>query len=87
MRRLLIEYSKILSNYAEVTECLNEYLYNTKDSFDIHPIFKEVQENLSAKQVVLRIINKCKDHPTIRVIKQHVLPNANAFSIFSYKPN
>ena len=83
---ILFEHSKILSNYAEVTECLNEYLYNTKDSFDIHPIFKEVQENLSAKQVVLRTLNKCKDHSSIRVINQHVMPNANVFQFSHTNP-
>ena len=31
------------------------------------------------EQVVSRAINKCKDHPSIRVIRQHVLPNANVF--------
>ena len=49
------------------------------DSLDIDPIFKEVQENLSVEQMVLRAINKYKGHPSIRVINKHVMPNENAF--------
>ena len=77
---ILIEDSKILSNDAEVTECFNEYFCKITDNFDIDPIFKEVQqENLSVEQMILRAINKYKDHPSIWVINQQVTSNANVF--------
>ena len=83
---ILTEDGKILLNEAEVAECFNEYFCNIMDSLDINPIFKEVQENLSVEQAVLRAINKCKDHPSNRVINKHVMPNDNAFQFSHVSP-
>ena len=83
---ILIEDGKILSNDAEVAECFNEYFCNITESLDIDPIFKEVQENLSVQQMVLRAINKDKDRPSIRVINKHVIPNENAFQFSHVNP-
>ena len=71
---------KILSNDVEVAECFNEYCCNITENLDIDPIFMEVQENLSVEPMVLRAINKYKDHPSIRVINQHVMPKSNVFN-------
>ena len=70
----------------KLLECFNQYFCNSTDSLDTDPIFKEVQENLSVKQMVLRAINKYKDHPSIRVINQHILPNANVFQFSHVNP-
>ena len=40
----LIEDDKILSNDAEVAECLKTYFTNITDSLDIAPTFREVHE-------------------------------------------
>ena len=45
-----------------------------------------MQENLSVEQMVLGAINKYKDHPSIRVINQHILPNANVFQFSHVNP-
>ena len=41
-----------------------------------------MQENLPVEQMVVRAINKYKDHPSIGVINQYVTPNANDFKFF-----
>ena len=81
-----METVKFYLNDAEVAECFNEYFCNFTDNLDIDPIFKEVQEDLSEKQMILRAINKYKDHPSIRVINQHALPNAKVFQFFYVDP-
>ena len=70
----LIENGKILSNDEEITECFNEYFTNIIDSLDIDPLFKVVHEQQTIDQMVLRAIDKYKDHPSIVVIK-HVTTN------------
>ena len=83
---ILIEDSKILSDDAEVAECFNEYFCNITNNFDIDPVFKEVQENLPLEQMVMRAINKYKDHPSIRMINKYVTPNANVFQFSHVNP-
>ena len=83
---ILIEDSKILSNDAEVAECFNEYFCNITNNFDIDPVFKEVQEYLPLEQMVMRAINKYKDHPSIRMINKYVTPNANVFQFSHVNP-
>ena len=83
---ILIQDSKIISNDAEVAGCFNKYFCNVTASFDLDPIFKEVQQNLSVEQMVLRAINKYKHHPSVRVINQHLLPNANVFQLSLVNP-
>ena len=79
---ILIEDGKTLSNDAEVAERFNEYCFNITGSLDIDHIFKEVRENLSVEQTVLRAMNKYKDRPSIRVINKHVMADKNAFQFF-----
>ena len=81
-----IESSEIRSNDAEVAECFNEYFFNVTNSLDIDPIFKKVQEKLSVKQIVFKAMNKYKDHPSIKVINQRVLPNSNVFQSSHVSP-
>ena len=72
----LIENGKILSNeFANIT-----------DNFDIDPRFKEVHEQLTIEEVVLRAIDKYKDHPSIRVINQHVTSNGNTLKFSRVSP-
>ena len=85
---ILIEDIKILSNNAEVAECFNKYFYNIKDRFETDPIFKEAEEeNLSMERMVLRAINKYKDHPSIRVINQHLTSDAKVFQFSHVNPS
>ena len=83
----LIEDGRILSNDVEVAECFNEYFCNITDSLDIDPLFKEVQEQMSVKQMVLRAINKYKYHPSVKVISQHSTSNGNSFRFSHVSPN
>ena len=83
---IVIEDGNILSNDAEVAEYLNEYFCNITDSLHIYPLFKEVQENLSVDQMVLRSIYKYKDHPSIRVINKNAMPKENAFQFSHVHP-
>ena len=83
----LIEDARILSNDVEVAECFNEYFCNFTDSLDIDPLFKEVPEQISVEQMVLRAITKYKDHTSIKVINQNVALNDNTFSFSHASPN
>ena len=83
----LIEDGRILSNDVEVAECFNEYFCNITDSLDIDPLFKELQEQMSVEQMVLRAINKYKDHPSVKVINEHVTSNGNTFRFSHVSPN
>ena len=83
----LIEDGRILSNDVEVAECFNEYFCNITDSLDIDPLFKEVPEQMSVEQMVVRAIAKYKDHPSIKVINQNVALNDNTFSFSHVSPN
>ena len=83
----LIEDDRILSNDAAVAKCFNEYFCNITDSLDIDPLFKEVPEHMSAKQMVLRAMTKYKDHPFVKVINQNVALNGNTFSFSHVSPN
>ena len=83
----LIEDGRILSNDIEVAECFNEYFSTITDSLDIGPLFKEVQEQLTVEQMVLRAITKYENHSSIKVIKQHVPPNGQSFKFSHVTPN
>ena len=88
---ILIEGDKILSRDEEVSECFNEYFSNITESLDIAPSFKEAHENMTVEltvdQMVENAVEKYKNHPSIRRIKDnchmanskfeftHVLPN------------
>jgi len=50
------------------------------NNVDIDPYFKEVPDQLIIEEMVLRAMEKYKDHPSIRVIKQHVHVNTFKFS-------
>ena len=68
----LVENGKILSTDEEIAECFSNYFKKIKDILDIDPYFKEVPNQLTIEEVVVRAIEKYKDHPSIGVIKQHV---------------
>ena len=68
-------------------ECFNEYFCNIADSLDIDPLFKEVQEQMSVKQMVLRAIDKYKDHPSAKVISQRSASNGSSFRFSHVSPN
>ena len=42
---------------------------------------------MSVKQMVLRAINKYKDHPSVKVISQHSTSNGNSFRFCHVSPN
>ena len=67
----LVENGKILSTDEEIAECFSNYFTNITDSLDIDPYFKEVPNQLKIEEMVVRAIEKYKDHPSIRVIKKH----------------
>ena len=87
----MIEGDKILLRDEEVSECFNEYFSNITELLDIAPSFKETHENmkieLTVDQMVENEVEKYKNHPSIRRIKDnchmanskfeftHVLPN------------
>ena len=90
-RIILIEGDKILSRDEDVSECFNDYFSNITDSLDIAPSFKDVHEDmavdLTVDQMVERAVEKYRNHPSIRRIREnsdrtnsnfefsHVLPN------------
>ena len=76
----LVENGKIHSTDEEITKCFSNYFTNLTDSLDIHPYFKGVPNQLTIEEMVVRAIEKYKDHPSIRVIKQHVDGIAFKFS-------
>ena len=82
----LIENGKILSNDEEIAECFNEYFTHITDSLDIDPLFKVVHEQQTIDEMVLRAIDKYKDHPSIVVIKQHVTTNCAIFKFSHVSP-
>ena len=82
----LIEDGKILSNDEEIAECFNEYFTNITHSLDIDPLFKVVHEQQTIDQMVLRAIDKYRDHPSIVVIKQHVTTNCAIFKFSHVNP-
>ena len=82
----LIENGKILSNDEEIAECYNYYFTNITDSLDIDPLLKVVHEQQTIDQMVLRVIDKYKDHPSIVVIKQHVRTNYTIFEFSHVSP-
>ena len=64
----LIEDHKILSKYAEVSECFNTYFTNIKCSLDIAPTLKEVREvteDATIEQLPNIAIQKYNAHPCI----------------------
>ena len=71
----LTENGKILSNDEEIAECFNEYFKKITYSLDIDPVFKVVHEQQTTDQMVLIAIDQYEDHPSIVVIKQHVITN------------
>ena len=80
----LVDNDKILSTDEDIAECFNDYFTNTIDSLDITPYFKEVHKQLTIDKMVLRAIDKYKDHPSIRVMNQHV--NSNTFKFSHVSP-
>ena len=54
----LIENGKILSNDEEVAECFNEYFINITDGVGIDPSLKEVYENMTVDEMVIRTPSK-----------------------------
>ena len=76
----LIENEKFLSTDEEIQECFSNYFTNIKDNLDIDPYFKEDPHPLIIEEMVMRAIEKYKDHPSIRVIKQHADGNTFKFS-------
>ena len=87
----MIEGDKLLSRDEEVSECFNEYVSNSIGSLDTAPSFKEAYENMTVEltvdQMVENAVEKYKNHPSSRRIKDnchmanskfeftHVLPN------------
>ena len=65
----LIENGKILSNDEEVAECFNEYFINITDGMGIDPSLKEVYENMTVNEMVVRAVKKYEHHPSIKRIK------------------
>ena len=76
----LVENEKILSTDEEIPECFSNYFTNITDNLDIDPYFKEVPDQLIIEEMVVRAIEKYKDHPSIKVIKQRVDGNTFKFS-------
>ena len=58
--------------YRKIAECFSNYFTNITDSLDIDPYFKEVPNQLTIEEMVVRAIEKYKEHSSIRGIKQHV---------------
>ena len=79
----LVENGKILSTDEEIAECFSNYFTNITDSVDIDPYFKEVHNQPTIEEMVVRAIEEYKDHPSIMVIKQHVNGNTFKFSHIS----
>ena len=65
----LIENGKILSNDEEVAECFNEYFINITDGMGIDPSLKEVYENMTVDEMIVRAVKKYEHHPSIKRIK------------------
>ena len=74
----LIENCKILPTDEEITEYFMDYFTNIADSLDIDPFYKEVDEQLTIDRIIMRAIDRYKDHSSIRVVNQHV--NGNTLS-------
>ena len=88
---IFIEGDKILSRDEEVSACFNKYFSNITDSLENALNFMEVHEDvtveLTVDQVIEKAVEKYKNHPSIRRIRDncdmanskfeftHVLPN------------
>ena len=65
----LIENGKVISNNEEIVECFNEYFINITSGMGIDPSLKEVYENMTADEMVMRALKKYEHHPSIKRIK------------------
>ena len=79
----MFENGKILSIDEEIAEYFNGYFTNITNSFHIDKYFKEVPNQLTMEEKILRAIEKDKDHLSIRMIKQHINSNTFKFSHLS----
>lgn len=82
----LIEDGKILSSDVEVAECFKESFCNIMDSLDIDNHVKEAHEETYVEQIVFRAMSKYKDHPSIKVINNHIALNSNNFKFSHISP-
>ena len=70
---IFIENDHILSNDKEIAECFNNHFINIMHSLDIDPILRVgpvEHEHLSTEQIVLKAIEKYKDHSSICKMKK-----------------
>ena len=64
-RITLIDDGKIVSDDMEIAKCFNSYFTNITNSLEIDPVYKEVPDQLPTEQMVMRAIDKYKDHKII----------------------
>ena len=74
-----IDDGKIVSNVVEIAECFNTYFTNITNSLEIYPIFKVASDQLPTEQMVMRAIDKYRDHKSICIIKDHFTSDDNNF--------
>ena len=85
-KMILIDDGKIVSNDVEIAECLNTYFTNITNSLEIDPIFKVVLDQLPTEQMVMRGLEKYKDHKIICIIKEHSTSDDNNFQFSHVNP-
>ena len=82
----LIENAKVLSNDEEVAECFNEYFINITDGMGIDPSLKELYENMTVDEMVVRAVKKYEHHPSIKRIKA-INQSTEKFKFSHVNPN
>ena len=82
----LIDDGKIVSDDVEIAECFNTYFTNITNSFEIDPIFKVVPDQLPTEQMVMRTLDKYKDHKSICIIKEHFTSGDSNFQFSHVNP-
>ena len=82
----LIDDGKIVSDDVEAAECLNTYFTNITNPLEIDPIFNLVPDQLPTKQMVIRALDKYKDHKSICIIKEHFTSDDNNFQFSHVNP-
>ena len=82
----LIENGKILANDEEVAECFNEYFINITNGMGIDLSLKEVYDNLTLDEMVVRAVKKYEHHPSIKQIKS-INQGTNKFQFSHVNPN
>ena len=62
------------------------YFANITNSLEIGPIFKVVPDQLPTEQMVMRALDKYKDHKSICIIKEHLTSDDNNFQFSHANP-